>query len=178
MEKKFSRNYTRKLHTLLNKSWMWHPTKQQLYGHLTPISQTIQIRGERNVGYCWKSKKELIRDVILWNPTDEHTNTGRPAKTYMHQLCVDTGYCLDDFSRAMDGRGWERERERDRERERERKSVASACLDDDNDDFLLSVCLLSHNSRIWPSLLRPLNAPTASLQRDKTSPQWMSWMWH
>ena len=27
------------LHAVLNKSWKQHPTKQQLYSHLPPISQ-------------------------------------------------------------------------------------------------------------------------------------------
>ena len=30
------------LRAVLNESWMKHPTKQQLYGYIPPISQTIQ----------------------------------------------------------------------------------------------------------------------------------------
>ena len=44
MEKKLDRNCTRMLRALLNKSWRQHPTKRHLYGHLHPISKTIQIR--------------------------------------------------------------------------------------------------------------------------------------
>ena len=33
----------RLLSTLLNKSWKHFPTKQPLYGHVPPTSQTIQI---------------------------------------------------------------------------------------------------------------------------------------
>ena len=40
-EKMLNRNYTRMLHTVLNKSWKQHSTKQQLYGHLPLISQTL-----------------------------------------------------------------------------------------------------------------------------------------
>ena len=38
--------------------------KQQLYSHLPPICKTIQIRRTRHVGHCWRSKVELISDVL------------------------------------------------------------------------------------------------------------------
>ena len=44
MEKKLDGNYTRMLRAILNKSWRQHPTKHQLYGHLPPITKTIQVR--------------------------------------------------------------------------------------------------------------------------------------
>ena len=62
LEKKLDGNYTRILRAILNKSWRQHPTKHQLYGHLPPITKTIQIRRTRHAGHCWKS------DVLLWTP--------------------------------------------------------------------------------------------------------------
>ena len=44
LEKKLESNYTRMLQAILNKSWRQHPTKHQLYGHLPPITKTIQVR--------------------------------------------------------------------------------------------------------------------------------------
>ena len=44
IEKKLSRNYTRNVDAVLNKSLTQHTTKQQLYCHLPPISQTVQVR--------------------------------------------------------------------------------------------------------------------------------------
>ena len=41
MEKRLDGNYTRMLRAILKKSWRQHPTKQQLYGHLPPITKTI-----------------------------------------------------------------------------------------------------------------------------------------
>ena len=32
------------LQAILNKSWRQHPTRHQLYGHLPPITKTIQVR--------------------------------------------------------------------------------------------------------------------------------------
>ena len=50
------------------KSWRQHPIKQQLYGHLSPISKTIKVRLTRHAGHCWRSRDELIRDIFLWTP--------------------------------------------------------------------------------------------------------------
>ena len=68
LEKKLVGNYTRMLRAILNKSWRQHPTRQQLYGYLPPITKTIQIRRTRYVGHCWRSRDELISDVLLWTP--------------------------------------------------------------------------------------------------------------
>ena len=44
LEKKLDGKYTKILHAVLNKSWKQFPTKQLLYSHLFPISQTIIVR--------------------------------------------------------------------------------------------------------------------------------------
>ena len=31
------------LRAVLNGSWRWHPAKQQLYGHLPPVTKIIQV---------------------------------------------------------------------------------------------------------------------------------------
>ena len=69
LEKKLDGNYTRMLRAILKKSWRQHPTRHQLYGHLPPITKTIQVRRTRHAGRCWRSRDELIRDVLLWTPT-------------------------------------------------------------------------------------------------------------
>ena len=68
LEKKLDGNYTRMLRAVLNKSWRQHPTRHQLYGHLPSITKTIQVRRTRLAGHCWRSKDELISDVLLWTP--------------------------------------------------------------------------------------------------------------
>ena len=55
-----------------------------------------------HAGRCWRSKDELISDILLWTPSHRRAKTGRPARTYIQQLCVDTGYGLEDLPRAMD----------------------------------------------------------------------------
>ena len=113
MEKKLDGNYTRMLRAILTKSWRQHPTKQQLYGHLPSIMKTIKIRWTRHMGHCWRSRDELISDVFLWTPSYGWAKAGRPARTYIQQLCADTGCSSEDLLEAMDDReGW---RERFRE---------------------------------------------------------------
>ena len=68
MEKKLHGNYTRILRAKLNKFWRRQPTKQQLYGDLQPIAKTIKIRRSRHAEHCWRSKDELISDVLLRTP--------------------------------------------------------------------------------------------------------------
>ena len=65
--------------TILNKSWRQHPTRHQLYGHLPPITKTIQARRAMHAGHCWRSKDELISDVLLWTPAYGQSKAGRPA---------------------------------------------------------------------------------------------------
>ena len=97
--KKLDVNYTRILQAVLNKSWKQHTPKQQLYSHLSPISQTIQVRWTRHVRHCWRSKDELtamfFMESYTWTcqcwPTinDLHTSalcryrmqTRRPARS-------------------------------------------------------------------------------------------------
>ena len=45
-----------------------NPTKHQLYDHLPPITKTIKVRQTRHAGHCWRSRDELISDVLLWTP--------------------------------------------------------------------------------------------------------------
>ena len=103
LEKKLDGNYTRMLRATLNKSWRQHSTRHQLYGHLPPITKTIQVRRTRHAGHCWRSRDKLIRDVLLWTPTHGRAK-GRPARTYIQQLCEDTRCCPEDLPSAMNDR--------------------------------------------------------------------------
>ena len=61
LEKKLDGNYTRMLRAILNKSWRQHPTRHQLYGHLPPITKTIQVRRTR---HCWRSEARTNSSVM------------------------------------------------------------------------------------------------------------------
>ena len=83
LETKLDGNYKRMLRAILNKSWRQHPTIRQLYGHLPPITKTIQVRRARHAGHCWRSKDELVSDVLLWTPhMAKQKQDDQPELTY------------------------------------------------------------------------------------------------
>ena len=108
LEKKLDGKYKRMLCAVLNKSKEQHPTKQQLYSYLPPISQAIQIRQPRYSGYCWKSRDRFTSNTLQWTPTHGHTSFGWPEIIYMNQLCMDTRYRVEVLPSTIANRcGWE-----------------------------------------------------------------------
>ena len=129
LEKKLDGNYTRMLRAILNKSWRQHPTRHQLYGHLPPITKTIKVRRTRRAGHCWRSRDELISDVLLWTPhmtgqmqDDQHEHT---FSSYVRIRDVALKTCQ---RRWTIGRGGERGSE---------ISVQAVRYDDDDDDIYI-----------------------------------------
>ena len=54
------------LWAILHKAWRQHPTKQQLYGHLPPITKTIQVSLTRHVcrvGNGWMILVRRVKDM-------------------------------------------------------------------------------------------------------------------
>ena len=97
--------YTRILRAILNKSWRQHPTRHQLYGHLPLITKTTQVRRTRHIGHCWRSRDELISDVLQWTHTYCRAKAGRPARTYIQQIYEDTG-CSPEDQPGSDREKW------------------------------------------------------------------------
>ena len=54
----------------------------------------------------------FISDVLQWTPTYGRAKAGRPARTYIEQLCEDTGYSPKDQPEAMNDKEKWRERAR------------------------------------------------------------------
>ena len=77
------------------------------------ITKTIQVRRTRHAGHCWRSRDELISDVLLWTPSYGRVKAGWPARTYIQQLCEDTGCSPEDLPEVMNDREkwWERVRD-------------------------------------------------------------------
>ena len=103
MEKKLDGNCTRMLRAILNKSWRQHHTKQLLYGHLPPITKTIQVRRTRHAGHCWRSRDELISDVLLW------LSKSRATSSNLHTVALCWGPARSDIRKggvAREGLGY------------------------------------------------------------------------
>ena len=87
--KKLDGNYSSMLRAVLNKSLIRHLTKQLLYNYLPTISQTMQVSRARHIGQYWKSKDELISEILFWTSLHRRANVGRPAKT----IIIKDNYC-------------------------------------------------------------------------------------
>ena len=93
--------------------------------------ENYQIKRTRNAGHCWRSKDQLISDILLYTPSHGRAKAGRPAKPYIQQLCTDTGRSLEDQPEAMDDiEGW---------RERVREICAGKC------DMMMMLMTFSYN---------------------------------
>ena len=75
--------------------------------------KTFQVRRTRHAGHCWRSRDELISDVLLWTPTYGRAKAEWPARTYIQRRCEDTGCSPEDLPEAMNDREKWRQRFRD-----------------------------------------------------------------
>ena len=112
LERRLDGNYTRMLRAI-KQVLATTPHKTPTIRTLAPITKTIQVRRTRHAGHCWRSKDELISDVLLCTPTYRCARAGRPARTYIQQPCEDTGCNPEDLPEAMNDREKWRERVKD-----------------------------------------------------------------
>ena len=151
LKKKLDGNYTRILRAILNKSWRQHPTRHQLYGHLLPITKTIQVRRTRHVGHCWRSKDKLISDVLIWTSAYGQAKAGRQLEhTYNSYVRIRDVALKTCQRRWMIGRSGERGSE---------ISVLAARYDDDDDDIYVCmyVYIYEANTLKWIVMQMVLN---------------------
>ena len=128
---KLDSNYTRMLRAILNRSWQQHPTGRQLYGHLPPITKTIQARRTRHAEHCWRSEDEIVSDVLLWTPAyGQSKQDDQLEHSYSSYVMIRDVTLKTCQRRWMIGRRGERG---------SGISVLAARHDDDDDDF--SICV-------------------------------------
>ena len=135
LEKKLDGNYTRMLRAILNRSWQQYPTQRQLYGHLPPITKTIQARRTRHARHCWRSKDEIVSDVLLWTP---HMANQKQDDQLEHSYS--SYVMIRDVTPKTCRMRWMIGRRRERG---SGISVLTARRDDDDDDDLLSGMIIS-----------------------------------
>ena len=113
-------NYTRMLRAVLNKSWRTTPHETPTIRTLAPHHKKLYKFGRtRHAGHCWRSKDELISDVLLWTPTswmckcgdDQHELT---YSSYVRTRVVILKTCREAMSDREkwreDGQGYPRRR--------------------------------------------------------------------
>ena len=103
LEKKLDGNYKNvesNIEQLLATTPHETPTVRPLASHHENYtSQTSQTRRT-----LLEKQSELVSDVLLWTPTYGQAKAGRPARTYIQQLCEDTGCNPEDLPEAMNDR--------------------------------------------------------------------------
>ena len=77
------------------------------------ITETSSSTIFSSISHTYTNKGYIISDVLLWTPTYSQAKAGRPARTYIQELCEDTGCSPDDLPEAMNDREKWRERVRD-----------------------------------------------------------------
>ena len=101
------------LWAILNKSCPGGNTPQGTNYTATWLPSRKLSKLDDIAGHCWRSKDELISDVHLWTPTYGRAKAGRSARTYIQQLCENTGCSPEDLPEAMNDKEKWRERVRD-----------------------------------------------------------------
>ena len=111
LKKKLGGNYTRMLRAILNNSWRQHPTRHQLYGHLPRKLYKLDEPDTQDT-----AREARTNSSVMYScgpPAYGQAKAGRPARTYIQQLCEDTGCNPEDASKAMNDREKWRERVKD-----------------------------------------------------------------
>ena len=80
-----------------------------------PPTSYLLSHPNKTVRHCWRSKDELISDVLSLTPSHRYASAGLPAKTFLQLVCTDTGCSLEGLPETMVDKDEWRERERERE---------------------------------------------------------------
>ena len=79
---------------------------QVLYAGLPRISTTIRERCLRYSSHCWRSKNEVVSDLVSWEPKHCKRSVGVQAHTFVDLLEADTGVPGDCLAAMDDRAGW------------------------------------------------------------------------
>ena len=58
----------------------------------------------RFAGHCWRSKNELVSDVLLWTPKHGQRSRGSPAKTFVYKMVEYTKFEVEELINLMENR--------------------------------------------------------------------------
>ena len=86
--------------------------EQFLAVQLPPITKAVQIRRTRHAGHNWRSKDELINEILLWTPSHRRAKLGQLVRINIQRLFTNTGSSLEDLPSPIDNRDEWRERVR------------------------------------------------------------------
>ncbi len=90
--------YTNLLKRVQNLDWRSHPSLLQIYNGLPRISNVLTSRMLAFAGHCFRSKHEVISDLLLWCPVGPKRSRKR---TYLDTLKRETGLETIELGTAM-----------------------------------------------------------------------------
>ena len=92
------------LRVVLSFTWRYSITNDDLYGKLSKITAVLKDRRLRSVEHMWRTKEELVCQLLIWKPKQGTRKRGKPAITYVDQLINDTGLSTKELKNAMEDR--------------------------------------------------------------------------
>ena len=105
LESKLNGAYTWMLRAVTNSTWQDHPTNAEVYRDSSPVVDVIRERRTRFVEHSFRSKNELVSDLLLWAPEHGNRRRGRPHKNFIDQLMEDAGCTIEELPGKMNNRG-------------------------------------------------------------------------
>ena len=83
-------------------SWKQKLTNEELYQELPKVTNKIAERRLKLAGHCIRHPELSASTLVLWQPTIGAPRTGRPAVTYVDNLCSDLEVeDVDEIKTAM-----------------------------------------------------------------------------
>ena len=110
LEKKLDGNYTRMLRAILNNPGDNTPQDTNYTATCLSLRKLYKLDEPDTQDTAGEAAGYIISDVLLWTPTYGQAKAGRPARTYIQQLCEDTRCNPEDLPEAMNNREKWRER--------------------------------------------------------------------
>ena len=90
--------YTNLLRRVQNINWAEHATKENIYGNLPSISDTLMRRRLQFAGHYLRAESEVISTLLLWDQSLPIRNRNR---TYPQMLSRDSGIEVGELSQAV-----------------------------------------------------------------------------
>ena len=103
MNKEFQKRvdgcYTRLLMKVKNLHWKTHPTLNEIYENIPPISSVIAQRRARFAGHCMRASNQLISTILPWR--EQQKKRGRRPLSYLDTIARDIYIDVGDVRTAM-----------------------------------------------------------------------------
>ena len=105
LDKMLDGAYSKVLRVVKNVTWRQRIPNEVLCAGLPMISTSVREMCLWFSSHCWRSKNEVVSDLIPWKPKHGKRSVGGQARTFVDLLETDTGVPRDCLPAAMDD-GW------------------------------------------------------------------------